>query len=250
MQMTGRGATSESILSLFVARGKKFSARNLATAAHRVAKFGGRGNDNVRCDRRVIALADACQRCIREFNPQNLANTAWAFARAGIDAPQLFAAIADAALSRLGEFNPQDLANTAWAVATAGIEAPRLFAVIADDLANTAWAVATAGIEAPRLFAVIADVIPSRLKEFNPQNLANTAWAVATAGIEAPQLFDAIALAVRSLLGEFNPQELANAAWAFACVDWKKDPEFFAELAYIVVTDLDALDDRGLSSST
>ncbi|KAJ8598699.1 hypothetical protein CTAYLR_003114 [Chrysophaeum taylorii] len=76
-------------------------------------------------------------------------------------------------------------------------------------------------------------------------NLAKVAWAFATARIEAPMLFDSMALAARSLLGEFNPRSLANTAWAFACVDWKKDPEFFTELAYFAVTDLDA--SRGLS---
>ncbi|KAJ8607233.1 hypothetical protein CTAYLR_010370 [Chrysophaeum taylorii] len=241
--MTGRGATHESILSLFAARGDEFSARNLATAAHRVAKFGGRNRD----------------RRIREFNPRDLANTAWAFAKAGIEAPHLFAAIADAAHSRLGEFKPPELANTSWAFAKAGIEAPQLFDTIAlaarswlgqfnpQQLAITAWAFATAGIEAPQLFDAIALEARSWLGEFNPQDLANSAWAFATTGIKAPQLFDAIAVAALSRLGEFNPQELANTAWVFACADWKKDPEFFAELACIVATDLDALDDRHLS---
>ncbi|KAJ8600478.1 hypothetical protein CTAYLR_004480 [Chrysophaeum taylorii] len=234
--MTGRGATPETILSLFASRGNEFSEfsarRNSSTAAHRVAKFGGRNRDTQKRDRRVMALAaDVFRRCIREVDPQHVAKTVRALATAGIEAPrQLFAAIAGAAPALLDEFKPQELANTAWAFATAGIEAPhQLFAAIAgaapslldefnpQGLANTVWAFATAGIEAPhQLFAAIAGAACSLLDTFNPQDLANTAWALATAGIEAPrQLFAAIAGVASSRLSEFKPQDVANTAWAF-----------------------------------
>ncbi|KAJ8600482.1 hypothetical protein CTAYLR_004475 [Chrysophaeum taylorii] len=249
--------------------GDKFSARNLSTAAHRVAEESGVRN-HVVCPARLsrdVALADACRPCIKLFNPRNLASTAWAFAadralthlsslrgdrrrgyisawrvqsagarqyRVGLrrgNRIEAFVTIARAASSRLGEFNPQNLANTAWAFAEDR------------DLATTARAFATARIEALELFAVIAREASSRFGEFNPQNLANTAYAFATTGIESPELFDAIAMAARSQLREFNPQALATTAWAFACVDWKDDPEFFAELECVAVTDVDALDD-------
>ncbi|KAJ8604984.1 hypothetical protein CTAYLR_006906 [Chrysophaeum taylorii] len=249
--MAGRGATPDTILSLFAARGDKFSARNLSTAAHRVAKFGGRNSD-VRRDRRVMALADARRRCVREFDAQALANTAWAFATAGVEARQLFVAIAGEANSRLGEFNPQDLANAARAFATAGIEeeAPQLFAAIAgaansrlrefnsQDLANTAWAFATAGIEASQLFAAIAGATTSRLSKFNAQVLNNTAWAFAKAGVEAPRLFAAIAGAASSRLHEFEPQNLANLAWAFATASVEA-PELFAAIVGVAPLRLD-----------
>ena len=47
-QITGRGATSETILTLFDREGHAFSARNLATTMHRVGNFGG---TRVRSDR-------------------------------------------------------------------------------------------------------------------------------------------------------------------------------------------------------
>ena len=53
------------------------------------------------------------------FNPQELANTAWAFARAGRSVAKLFMALARAADRRVGGFNAQELANTAWALAVA-----------------------------------------------------------------------------------------------------------------------------------
>ena len=51
------------------------------------------------------------------FNPQNLGNTAWAFASAGRNDALFFAALATAVEQRMGDFNSQELAITAWAVA-------------------------------------------------------------------------------------------------------------------------------------
>ena len=53
-----------------------------------------------------------------DFNVQDLANTAWAFATANQQDAQLFAALARTAKWRVGDFNVQELANTAWAFAT------------------------------------------------------------------------------------------------------------------------------------
>ena len=53
------------------------------------------------------------------FNPQELANTAWAFATADQKHASLFAELATAAQRRLGDFDAQNLANIAWAFATA-----------------------------------------------------------------------------------------------------------------------------------
>ena len=65
------------------------------------------------------------------FNPQSLANTAWACATAAEIDTSLFAALSAAAVQRMGGFNPQNLANTAWAFATAGQNDPSLFAALA-----------------------------------------------------------------------------------------------------------------------
>ena len=66
-----------------------------------------------------------------EFNAQDLAKTAWAFATAGRSDAALFGALAQAAAEKLSEFNAQELANTAWAFTTAGRSDVALFAVLA-----------------------------------------------------------------------------------------------------------------------
>ena len=169
------------------------------------------------------------------FNPQELANTVWAYATAGVAADALFAAVAEVAVrSRLAGFNPQNLANTVWAFAKTGVAAEALYAAVAEavvsggmagfnaqNLANTVWAYATAGVAAVALYAAVAEAaVRSWLAGFSPQNLANTVWAYATAGVAADALYAAVAeAAVGGGLAGFTPQNLANTVWAYATAD-------------------------------
>jgi len=187
-------------------------------------------------------LDGAALASVSDFNAQNLANTAWAFATAGRAAPALFDAISVEAACRVSDFNPQNLANTAWAFATAGRAAPVLFEALAaeaaqrvrdfssQNLANTAWAFATAGRAAPALFDAIAAEATRRVRASSTQDMANTAWAFATAGRAAPVLFDALAAEVVRRVRELNPQEMANTAWAFATAG-RAAPALFAAIA-------------------
>ena len=65
-------------------------------------------------------MATGVQRHMCDFNSQEV-NTVWALATAGKIDASVFAALATAAAECLMEdFNPQELANTAWAFARAG----------------------------------------------------------------------------------------------------------------------------------
>ena len=55
---------------------------------------------------------------MRDFNSQNLANTAWAFATVSHKDERLFSTLAAVAEWCMREFHSQGLANTAWAFAT------------------------------------------------------------------------------------------------------------------------------------
>ena len=65
-----------------------------------------------------IALTREVEQRLGDFNPQVLANTAWAFATLGQADAQLFTALAREAERHLGDFSPQELANTARAFVT------------------------------------------------------------------------------------------------------------------------------------
>ena len=211
------------LLRLTEARVPACEARNMSTTVHGVAKSRVSGTRGL-----FAAVAAAAVPRVRDFNPQNLANTVWAYATAGHSAPALLDAIAAAAPPRLREFKPQEFANMAWAYATAGQKAPALFDAIMvevaprlrdftpQDMANTALAYATAGHSAPALLDAIAAAALPRMGNFEPQALANMAWAFATAGHEAPELLDAIAAAAMSRVRDFKPQVLDNMAWAYA----------------------------------
>ena len=66
------------------------------------------------------------ERRLDQFNEQNLANSAWAFAKVGQKDELLFNALARMAERRLDQFNAQGLANTAWVFATVGAAVPAL----------------------------------------------------------------------------------------------------------------------------
>jgi hypothetical protein len=89
---------------------ENWQGRHLANTAHALAKLNlCSGEWRALWDR----LAYASHRRLRDATPQQLANTARAFATAGHAPPALFDAIAAEATPRLVEFNPQDLANMA-----------------------------------------------------------------------------------------------------------------------------------------
>jgi len=196
-QITGRDATVDTILGLFETHGHRFSARNLATVAHRVAKIDGRRRNRVRNDdHRMRDLANACSRRVEGFNSQELANTVWAFATADVKAPELFDTVASAALPRLGEFNSQGFANTVWAFATAGVKAPELFDAIA------------------------AAALP-RLSELNSQHLAIMAWAFACAGCLVSDRIAALSDRVIELFSTFEAIDLSQLYqfWLFMSIE-------------------------------
>ena len=101
-------------------------ARQLSNVAHGVAKCS-LVELSLETSALLTTVAEAAVPKLREFTPQGLANTVWAFATAGHAAPELLDAIAAAAVSQLREFTPQHLANTAWAFAVADHLAPALF---------------------------------------------------------------------------------------------------------------------------
>ncbi len=59
------------------------------------------------------ALTREVEQRVGEFNAQELANTAWAFATADLSDVLLFAMVARKAVRHVGEFNALDLTNTA-----------------------------------------------------------------------------------------------------------------------------------------
>ena len=80
-----------------------------------------------------MALAREAERHLGDFKPQELANTAWAFATLGQADAQLCMVLAREAGQRVGDLNPQGLANKTWAFATLGHVDAQLFMALARE---------------------------------------------------------------------------------------------------------------------
>ena len=127
---------------------RTLGARELSNTAHAIAKLNLRGAAWGGLWKEIEGAALARR---SEFEPQALANTAWAFATAGRATTALLDAVAEESAGRVRELNPQNLANTAWAFATAGHAALAFFDAIGRESVG-------------------------RVRELNPQDMANTAW--------------------------------------------------------------------------
>jgi len=102
-----------------------FDAHALATTVSGVANLhvaGWRASGGL-----WAGLAKHCTRSVATMSAHEVASTVLGFAKVGRRPSPLFDAIADEAAARLGEFTPEDLANTAWAFAAADRPAPALF---------------------------------------------------------------------------------------------------------------------------
>jgi len=63
-------------------------------------------------------LASQSQAKIEQFDPQNLQNAVWSFAKIGHREMPFYEAISSTCIQRISEFSVQDLTGTAWAFAT------------------------------------------------------------------------------------------------------------------------------------
>ena len=125
-------------------------ARELANIVHGAAKSGRACT----MDTLMQTLGASIGQRMSQCNAQEIANTAWAFAKAGHLDARLSAALATVVRASIDSFKAQELSNTAWAYATAGYS---------DEL----------------LFTTLARAVERHLDTFTAQGLANTAYAAA-----------------------------------------------------------------------
>eukprot|EP00956_Cyclotella_meneghiniana_P040619 scaffold200815_cov53-Cyclotella_meneghiniana.AAC.2 len=166
---------------------------------------------------------------LESFNPQEFANTVWAYATANEQ---------HHVKENLTSFKPQELANTVWAYATANEQHLTLFKKVGDEiieknnltsfkpqnLANIVWAYATSNEQHHALFEKVGDeiAVKDNLASFDPQALANTVWAYATANEQHPNLFKKVGDEISKIddFKSFDPQALANIVWAYSVLNY------------------------------
>ena len=90
---------------------RKMNSRALANIAH-----GAASSNKGKCMGALfmaLGRAAVAEPRMRDFNSQEFANTAWAFATVGHKDERLFSMLAAAAVQRMRDFISQELANTA-----------------------------------------------------------------------------------------------------------------------------------------
>ena len=229
-QKITQARSPETILGLYNSHGEEYDVVNMATSLHRMAKIGKRRAREWATGELFLRFKNDLRQRLRRtpaaFKPQNLANVAWAFATAKVDAKDMFEAVASEVSreGRLRDLNPQNIANTAWAFATAKVDAKDMFEALASEvlregrlrqfdpqaIANTVWAFAKAKVDAKDMFEALALELSreGRLRELSPQDIATTAWAFATAKVDAKDMFEALASEVskRDLLPQMSKE--------------------------------------------
>jgi len=202
-----------------------FQIQNYSNIIHSVAKMRVSAED-------ASGLVEEVKRkgvwIVNNGKPREVANTAWAFATMGVDAPDFFEALDNNGEWLVENGEPQEVTNAAWACARLGVNAPKLFAAIDNHgdwlvecgtpqaLSNTVWACAKLSTQAPKLFAAVDKKGMWLVDGGSPQAVSNTALAFAKLGVQAPILLDAIEKKAEWLVNEGTPQALSNVAWACA----------------------------------
>jgi len=200
-------------------------------------KNGGRPGTVVASFMRQLAVAT--ERRAPEFEPQQIANAAWAFTKADVlSAPELmrlFEALAAVAPPALPRLKPQELSNLVWALTRSGIVAPDLYEAIAarcvhdgfskfksQDFANTAWAFAGTAkrqmVNAEFWDCLLRSATGS-LHLFRPLELSSLLWSLARSGYGDSHLDCAKSisqLVLQNDLRHQTTQALANLAWGSA----------------------------------
>ncbi|CAO5677712.1 MAG: hypothetical protein NEHIOOID_00855 [Holosporales bacterium] len=162
----------------------KIKAINYARTIYTLAKYT-QGYKNPESDTLINALLTVwSQRApVQQFNPQDIANSLWGFAKLGKKAPDaLLQSITD---ENIGGFNAQNIANSLWALATLGQQAPdallqsitdeNIVGFNAQNIANSLWGFAKLGKQAPA--ALLQSITERNIHTFNAQNIASCLWA-------------------------------------------------------------------------
>ena len=211
--------------------------------------FGG--EKDVRPSDRRRYFARVCAKVppkVKEYNPQNLSNTAWAIAKRVSEGPAVTAAaekavyfsalgaiVEEVLAHRVDDVHAQNLVSLAYALVVANFDAPaylfealpRRLAAVVDkanhqDLSNACWATAKAGGGGEGRGAETFAVAERELLKRgvgpldNPQNISNTAWAFAKAGRGSDDLWTLVGAAAQRQCHLFRAQNVSNTLYAWA----------------------------------
>ena len=162
------------------------------------------------------------------FNPQNLANTAWAFAKLFHRDNELFTRISQLAEEQIEDFSVQNLSNITWAFAKVRHDNFMFFELTSYHIlrllpefstqaaVNSVWAMAEISYHHRQVFCQVAEIATKRSDSYKPQDLSNLIWSFAEILHQHDDLLQSIAKTTCSKIGSLSCQHLACIAWSYA----------------------------------
>ncbi len=165
----------------------------------------------------------------RIISSQDMSTSLWSMATMEFFDDDLYRALV-ARLPSIGahQFKPQELSNTLWALATAGVvpQHPNVFdfKLLPQSLRPTEEEAMQDPVTA--CFSIVAEEVKRRSDEFKPQEIKDVLWAFTKVGLRHPRLFQFVAQylvgsgedpEIRGRgLDQFDSQGISNLAYVYA----------------------------------
>jgi hypothetical protein len=170
-----------------------------------------------------LALTESAivaKRNLRSYNPQDLSNALWAFARfEHVPGAAFQAEFEEAAVAKITEFNTQSLANVAYAYASLALPgAATVLPLVSEHLEK-------------RLEDVGSSESSARTESSAPTavELVMVLWAYARCGFDpGPEAMALVEKACLSHVREMQPDELTQYLWASASLRYRPNASFLA----------------------
>eukprot|EP00966_Prymnesium_polylepis_P179973 4166832-Prymnesium_polylepis.1 len=174
---------------------------------------------------------------IGERYGQNVSNVVWAYGKAGIHAPRIFAAVeATAQPHVLKDCTSQHITNCVWAFAILGLKnCDRYYAALANEMtgrpsgslqsfhmATLMWAYGKAEQHFPLFYERIAEEF--RPRDTDAAGIAQIVWGFSTASHKVPDLFDRLVHELKPRVRELSAQNLSMVGWGYSNAEhWNAD---------------------------
>ncbi|KIZ07533.1 hypothetical protein MNEG_0422 [Monoraphidium neglectum] len=177
---------------------------------------------------------DALSGAPRDWEPRELAQSAWGLSRVGVGGRHrrlLLETLMDVVQRRLEQFGPRDLSTVVFAYARLRFNAPGALLRIQDrvlrsidtaaplDMALLLWGFARLGF-APReeLMRRLGASVVRQLGAFKPRETSILLYSYGALSHNDPLVIEAVAAAAAARLDRFGTQELVAAIWALGAL--------------------------------
>ena len=184
--------------------------------------------------------AIVARRNLRSYNPQDLSNTLWAFAKfERVPSAAFQEEFEEAALAKMHAFNAQSLANVAYAYAALALPgAATVLPLVSEHLERKLGRIAT-----PPFVETASNDAGSRLYAFERKSAATTVddhspsavelvmvlWAYARCGFDpGPEAMARVETACVCHVSSMQPDELTQYLWASASLRYRPYAAFLA----------------------